>query len=175
MSRRRNIPLSVLVAGVSLVATQPASANAGPEPKLVPFHGTFAGSSEVRAVPPRLFIAGTGEGRATHLGAADWTFDEIVTLGQVVAGCPTLGTTAIYTAGTLTAANGDTVTVVGSGTGCPTSPTTATILDVFTVTGGTGRFEGASGNLTSVTFVNQATRGFVVTFDGQLSAPGGHE
>ena len=174
MSRIRKFPLSMLAAGASLVAAQPALATPGSEPKLVPFHGTFVGSSEVQVAPPRLFIAGTGTGHATHLGAADWTFDEIVTLGQVVAGCPTLGTTDTYT-GTLTAANGDTITVVGSGTGCPTSPTTARILDVFAVTGGTGRFEGASGNLTSVTLVDQPTRGFVITFDGEVSTPGGHK
>jgi hypothetical protein len=174
MSKTRRFPLLLLVAGASLAGAQPALATAGPEPKLVPFHGSLAGTSEIQVAPPRLFIAGTGAGHATHLGATDWTFNEVVTLGQVVTGCPTLGTTASYT-GTLTAANGDTITVVGSGTGCPTSPTTATIVDVFTVTGGSGRFEGATGNFASVTFVDQPTKSFVLTFDGALSTVGGNE
>lgn len=173
MSRLRKLPLSIVAAGASLVAAQPAFA-VGSEPQLVPFHGTFAGISEVQVALPRLFVAGSSEGHATHLGAAVWTFDEIVTLGQVVAGCPTRGTTGTY-AGTLTAANGDTITVVGSGAGCPTSPTTARILGAVTVTGGTGRFDGASGTLTSVTLVDQPARTFVVTFDGEVSTPGEHK
>ena len=174
MSTTRNIPLSILAVGASLVAAQPAYATVASEPHLVPFHGTFAGVAQVQVAPPHLFATGSGEGNATHLGASNWAFDEVVTLGQVVDGCPTLGTTDTYT-GTLTAANGDTITVEGTGTGCPTSPTTARILDVFTVTGGTGRFEDASGSLTSVTLVDQPTRGFVITFDGELSTPGRHK
>ena len=171
MSRMRKVLLSLLAAEAIVVVFAAPAASGKPRthPKLVPFHGTFAGTSDVQVAPPRLFIAGTGQGHATHLGAAVWTFEEIVTLGQVVPGCPTLGTTDTYT-GTLTAANGDTITVEGRGSGCPTSPTTARILDVFTVTGGTGRFQGASGNLTSVTLVDQPTRGFVITFDGELSS-----
>ena len=171
MLKRHKFPISVLAAGASLVAGQPAFATPGSAPKLVPFHATFAGSAQTVVVPPRVFATGAAEGRATHLGATVWDFEEIVTLGQVVPGCPTLGSTDTYT-GRFIAANGDMITVEGAGTGCPTSPTTVIVMDVFTVTGGTGRFEGASGNLTSVTAVDRPTNTFVITFQGELSTPG---
>ena len=91
-----------------------------------------------------------------------------------VPNCPIPGTTEIYTA-TLTAANGDTITLEGIGTGCQTSPTTVAVEDAVSVTGGTGRFEGASGELTVLSAVDQLSRTVAITFEGTLSTPGSIE
>ena len=73
---------------------------------------------------------------------------------------------------TITAANGDTITLAGTGTSCPTSPTTADVTDTATVTGGTGRFAGASGTITVRATVDRAAPSASVTYVGTLSTPG---
>lgn len=40
------------------------------------------------------------------------------------------------------------------------------------MTGGTGRFEGASGELTVLSAVDQQSRTVAITFEGTLSSPG---
>ncbi len=165
------IPLSMLAAGAVLVVSAPAWAVAPPGPTLVPFHGSYSGNTVARFAPPQVFVTGTGEGHATHLGRFDLAFAETLRLGQVVAGCSTPGTTGTST-GSLTAANGDTVMFEGSGTGCPTSATTVRAMAFHTVTGGTGRFEGASGYFTLIVAVDRPTSTVVATFDGELSTPG---
>jgi len=127
----------------------------------------------VELTPTTRIITGTGgSGNATHLGRFELTDTITVSLvPAAVPDCPVLGTTETFT-GTLTAAKGDTITLEGPGTGCPTSPTTVASRDAVTVTGGTGRFEGASGGITLHAAVDRATHTEVITFDGTLSTPG---
>nr|MDQ3569330.1 hypothetical protein [Actinomycetota bacterium] len=133
---------------------------------------TYAGTYRAEVVPPNVIITGTAEGQASHLGRSTATFSIAVSLARTdVPNCPTPGTTEIYTA-TLTAANGDTITLEGTGYGCQTSPTTLAVVDTVTVTGGTGRFEGASGSLTVQTAVDQPSGTETFTVDGTLSTPG---
>lgn len=173
------LPRTMLAAGAtvaSLLIVPPSGAVASQGPKLVPFHGTYAGTYQAQVVPPNLIITATGGvGHATHLGRFELT--NVITGGLVrgpVPNCPVPGTTEVYTA-TLTAANGDTITLEGTGTGCPTSPTTVAVVDAVTITGGTGRFEGASGYLTVTSAVDQPTRTVVISFDGAMSSPGSSE
>ena len=47
----------------------------------------------------------------------------------------------------LVAANGETISATGSGQGTPTDdPNVASIVETYVITGGTGRFSGATGN-----------------------------
>ena len=90
-------------------------------------------------------LSGTIEGPLTssHLGLAATALDFTIT--------PLSPTTAIQTgSGTLTAANGDVLFVDFTGVITGTSPTTNESTSLFTITGGTGRFEDATGTFTAV-------------------------
>ncbi|HEX6507678.1 MAG TPA: hypothetical protein VF221_08615, partial [Chloroflexota bacterium] len=58
------------------------------------------------------------------------------------------------------------------GINCSTGPTSVTAVDSYVVTGGTGRFSGASGSGTNTASINLASTTAVVTFEGTLSSPG---
>ena len=81
-------------------------------------------------------VALVGTGHATHIGR----FTEIQTH------CVN-STTGEFTSGrfTVTGANGDAIFGTYSGHIVPTTPTTGAIYGVFVLTGGTGRFVGATG------------------------------
>jgi hypothetical protein len=83
----------------------------------------------------------TSSGDLAHLGAYTAQSTE-----QFIAGAPP--TFSFVGAVTLTAANGDKVFATVTGSGAFTSATTQTSTDTFTITGGTGRFDGATGTLT---------------------------
>ncbi len=91
-------------------------------------------------------------GRATALGRVTGRFDvvfDVAAFGEDQCG-------PIRKEGALTAANGDQLTIRATGTFCFTNTIAAY---VFTITGGTGRFEGAGGD--GVWYVPAPT-----TFDG---------
>jgi hypothetical protein len=76
---------------------------------------------------------------------------------------------------TLTAANGDTLVLTGDhDEACPTGPNAVHGTGDWTVTGGTGRFAGATGQGTfdGVADFNRGTFSFQLT--GTISAPGGN-
>ena len=103
-----------------------------------PFTGSGSGTGViglVGGVPAGSTIDGTEN--ASHLGLA--TFHTV----NVFTGPTTTNTTA-----TLVAANGDTVTESGTSTSVLVNPTTFAFTAVYTTTGGTGRFAGASGSQT---------------------------
>ena len=73
--------------------------------------------------------------------------------------------------GTLIAANGDTLSFSGGGTAC--APNGSAIgSGELTVTGGTGRFAGASGSLAESIDHNLVTDSEVVDLSGTISSPG---
>jgi hypothetical protein len=71
-------------------------------------------------------------------------------------------------AATFTAANGDTLTASITGQSTPTSPGVLSILEVYTITGGTGRFAGATGTFTLESTLNLATGVSSGTFSGAI-------
>ena len=102
----------------------------------LPFQGSLT-AREVDVVSfPTLLAEGSAEGTATHLGRYRAAFTATV---NVLDG----RSTGSFT---FTAANGDQLfsTFVGLGVGEPI----ATITETLTISGGTGRFTGASGTLT---------------------------
>ena len=95
-------------------------------------------------------VALAGTRHATHLGNSTWTAANIVIDASNL---PLVGVTY---EDTITAANGDTLTTTAAATidisTLGTSP--LAFLAVETITGGTGRFEGASGSFTVTGFVD---------------------
>ena len=75
---------------------------------------------------------------------------------------PLLGTA------TFTAANGDTLTATIAGLGTRTSPTTLSIVEVYTITGGTGRFADATGSFTLNSTLDQLTGASSGAFSGTV-------
>jgi hypothetical protein len=111
----------------------------------LPFQGSFTGQTSgtvncpPTCPPTTLTVRGTEEGTASHLGRFTAAVEEVVNIA-----------TAMST-GTIefTAANGDRLlaTTVGGEVGF-TPPNISHIEETATITGGTGRFTGASGTFT---------------------------
>jgi hypothetical protein len=70
----------------------------------------------------------------------------------------------------IVAANGDQLITQVAGQATPTGePGEVRIVEIHTITSGTGRFAGATGSFTLVRVLNQATGVSSGTFEGQLS------
>jgi hypothetical protein len=112
-----------------------------------PFKGTVSAVETVVVMPPTASITREGTGTATYLG----TFTEHIVL---TIDLPTMSSTG---SATFTAASSDTLTATIVGQATRTGPTTLSIVEVYTITGGTGRFAGAGGSFTLESSVDQAT------------------
>ena len=127
--------------------------------KQLPFHGSLEVSDTDRAAFPFLSVHLTGTGNATQLGNYAATFDFRVDLRT--RSSPAVGPF------TLTAANGD--SIVGDLVGrASIANGAATVVEAATITGGTGRFAGATGSLTTARRVIQATGISSGAFDGTI-------
>ena len=155
---------ALLLAGFAAVfvsAPTPASAR-----DQVPFRAAFGTEVQIEFVYPFFYISVTGQGNASHMGATTAVTDNQVV--NVIDGTAT----ATYT---LTGANGDTVILdmIFQTTFLPNNA--VTFEGTYTVTGGTGRFYGAtgSGDLAGSAFItgpNTAIGSFSVA--GTISSPG---
>jgi hypothetical protein len=106
----------------------------------------------------------TGTGYSTQLGNYSAHYSECL-----------LPATGTVTDGSfaLTAANGDMVFGTYGGQAFPTDdPTVLTFEDPGVITGGTGRFAGASGVVTQSGLANLATGKYEGTLSGSVSSPG---
>jgi hypothetical protein len=101
----------------------------------------------------------TGSGTATHLG--QWTV-----AGTVHYTPDDNGVLRSSGEATLTAANGDKLQVQIDGI---LDPVAAVDQGVFHFVGGTGRFEGASGDANFVVSINPVTGGFDLTVVGKIN------
>lgn len=169
----RWVALAVAVLCAVMVAVpQQAAATS-----LVPFRAVVAETFTAGPCPPipSLCVTSTGSGQAAHLGNVRESTVTVLDLASKPGpGCATDGH-AETRATTLFAANGDQITLVGTGYSCPTGPTTLTAVDSYVVTGGTGRFSGASGSGTITGTIDLANGTAVDTFSGVLSQAGGHD
>ena len=132
-----------LVATTALLASAAVSATAAE----TPFKGTVNAVETGTIVGPTRLLVRDGGGTATHLGK----YTEHITM-QI-----NLPTRHSMGAATFTAANGDTLTATVEGQATPGSPGMLSIVEVYTITGGTGRFAGATGTFTLESTANQAT------------------
>jgi len=140
-----------------------ASVNAKKNKAGVPFKATFNNVSQVLAPPPIVQIQISGEGIGSHIGKA--TLVANVTVNLTTRPPFSINGTAV-----ITAANGDQIffSVTGSrtaadATGAYTGTTTNTI------TGGTGRFENASGSFVGIIMANVNSLNSVITYEGYIS------
>jgi hypothetical protein len=109
-----------------------------------------------------MFVDATGVGNATHLGLFTYDLEATVSL-------PSLSATA---SAALIAANGDMIFGEGVGQGTPTAdPNLVSIVETYTITGGTGRFAGAIGNFTVERLINRATLASSGTISGTIVLP----
>jgi hypothetical protein len=133
----------------------------------VPFKGTLQGVADppVFEPPPSPFFSAHLEasGQATHLGRFTMDYSHRVNLETLE------GTGSAR----FIAANGDELMTSVEGRAEPAgTPTSYTVFERHTVTGGTGRFAGASGVFTltrAVDFADPFTSG---ALEGWISAPG---
>lgn len=127
----------------------------------VPFKGSFEGSQTLTpGTPPFGTVNGAATGTGTHLGQFTVVFPHTVNFATRTG----VGT---YT---FTAANGDTLTA--SFTGAATGSPQVSIVEHATVTGGTGRFAGATGTFTAQRQFDQSTGVTTGTFEGEISSVG---
>lgn len=111
---------------------------------------------------PRLHVDAAGSGHATHLGRFAISYQAIVLV--------TTGTGSV--SAHLVAANGDSLFAEGSGQATPTAtPYLTQIVEYYTITGGTGRFAGASGSFMVERQLNRATGATSGTITGDIVVP----
>ena len=134
--------------------------------KLKSFAGSLQGQETdvLQGNPPHsISVDGTVTGIATHLGRFTLRYQVSVKLPE--------GTSTGFSQ--LTAANGDTIfaTIIGLGQEVPGTPGLAKVIEINTITEGTGRFAGAKGNYTIDRLVDLGTGQTSGSFQGTISLP----
>src|SRR4051812_25588190 len=157
--KRHSFAVSLSLALLALLMLAgPAAAG-----EAVPFKGSLEGDVPHPPAPPFYSVLVEAAGNATHLG-------------QFTVSIPHLVNTSTRTAaGTyiFTAANGDTLTADFIGHAAPSgTPGVLAIVEVATITGGTGRFEGATGSFTTERLFDTINLTTVGSFSGTISSPG---
>jgi hypothetical protein len=147
---RRFFHLSILMGLVGIMALVAGSAFAGTKGTDRPFKGDGSGTTAVSGGPSTFTSVTVGTVNSTHLGKGAYAVNATQNWG-LSANCAGSPVQAVDTGSmTLTAANGATVTGTISGTTCELAPfnnTTYGTTLTMTVTGGTGRFDGATGSI----------------------------
>ena len=129
----------------------------------VPFNGTLAGDvthTPVDAQTNAVLVEATGT--ATQMGQfAMVSAHHLNTVARTAAG------TFVFTA-----ANGDKVFADFTGQGQPATPGVVAVVETATITGGTGRFAGASGSFVVQRIYDRAAGTTTGSFQGAITSPG---
>jgi hypothetical protein len=153
-----------VLAAVAVFGTAGAAMGQQMVPLLGVLHGSYT-STPVPPFPPQFIdvqLAVTGH--ATHLG-------------RFTAVCPhrvnvsTVPSTGVGT-WTFTAANGDTLQADVTGQGTQVAPGLLHVVEMGTITGGTGRFADASGEFVMQRLLDQVNLTTIGFFNGRISRPG---
>jgi hypothetical protein len=151
------ILVSMLLAAVLLSTAFTAQASAG-----VPFKGTLEAIETQTINFPYMIVNGQGSGNATHLGRYAYSFQGTVFIPEL-SGEMTV---------TFTAANGDKIYAQGTGFATPSGTPGYNLIKMnLTITGGTGRFEGATGSYYLERLINTATKESTGWFEGTIFLP----
>jgi hypothetical protein len=136
-----------------------ALAGPGAADKAVPFKGTLQQVESQDVQFPILFGEASASGNATHLGRYTMTSEfEINLLTLAGSGFADF-----------IAANGDSLFTAVTGQASPTeNPDALVIVETFTITGGTGRFAGATGSFTLERLLDTVTNISSGSFDGTV-------
>jgi hypothetical protein len=153
------LPMAILLAAALAV---PAAAQ-----HQVPFKGSIQGheieTPQGGPPPTTLMVDGSVTGIATLVGQFSYTYQLTVTLANGTA----------TGSGILIAANGDSLTTTIAGSSEMTAtPGVVSIMEIDTITGGTGRFAGAQGSFTIERLANLVTGFTSGSFHGTISSPG---
>jgi hypothetical protein len=154
MKIRRPLVFAVVAAAAVSLASIAVSAVAAE----TPFKGTVNAVETSQVVFPIASVTRDGGGTATYLGK----YTEHITMQINIPTRHGIG------AATFTAANGDTLTASVDGQATPTSPGVLSIVEVYSITGGTGRFASATGTFTLESTLTQATGVSSGTFSGAI-------
>jgi hypothetical protein len=154
---RRSLSLLAVLALAVTVAAPVAAADE------VTFKGRLAGTVAVTPLaPPLASVLIEATGHATHLGTFTLEVPHLVNqatrIGQ-----------GSYV---FTASNGDMLTADFTGLATLVEPGVLTTHETAVITGGTGRFAGASGSFIADRTFYLATGETVGSFDGSVSTPG---
>jgi hypothetical protein len=129
------VGLVVLAASATLAQDNPDD----PSPGTLELRGRLIGNFSTTAPPPLLTLADSVSGDAEGLGKVTGTFTVTIDFNHPIAD----GFVLVSKVGSLIAADGDQINLAMVGT---FNVTTFDVHYVFLVTGGTGRFAGATGN-----------------------------
>lgn len=150
---------------VALVMALAVATSVGPAAAadLVPFKGSLEATATVTPLePPVASVVIDGSGIATQLGRYTLHFPHLVNQATRVG-------TGTYT---FTAANGDTLTADVTGQATLVAPGVLSVAETATITGGTGRFAGATGSFVVERTFFVATGLTTGSFAGTISSPG---
>lgn len=129
----------------------------------VPFRGEMSGTATVTPIqPPIVSVLLETSGQASQLGRFTLVAPHTVNQATRIA-------TGTYT---FTAADGSTLTATLAGTATLVAPGQLAIAETGTITGGTGRFEGATGSFSTDRTFFPGTGETHGTFEGWISTPG---
>ena len=160
MQRHRSTVGFVLALLTLLSLVGPAAAG-----EQVPFSGTLEGSfTATQDAPPAINRQLDATGQASLLGAFTYSFPHSVDRSVFPA-------TGVGVA-TFTAANGDQVFATISGHATPIGNGILAGVEIGTITGGTGRFAGASGSFVIERLIDTVGLTTVGSFEGTITAPG---
>ncbi len=163
--RWSKLGMFVTVALLIALITSGISANlAFASSNMVPFTASISGTV-VLTSPTTAVLSGSGNG--TYMGPITYA-------GNVSNITPTPTGLTNDLVETLTAANGDTITFFCKEVAVQTSPGVFHGTDQWVVTGGTGRFAGATGSGTADTHVDLNKGTFTKNVTGTISAPNGN-
>jgi hypothetical protein len=159
MSRAIRTQLSVVaVAALVLALAGPAAAT-----DTVVFRGRLSGTVTVTPLdPPVVSVLIEASGTATQLGSFSLAIPHVV--NQAIR----VGEGSYI----FTAANGDTLTAEFTGQATLIAPGVLTTHETAVITGGTGRFDGATGSFIADRTFFVATGETVGSFAGTISTPG---
>ena len=150
------LPVAALVANREGPSASSASAALA-----VPFKGRFEGTQTVTPLaPPRASVEVFATGTGTQLGRFSIELPHIVNFS----------TSSASGIATIVAANGDVLT--GDFDGQAQVGPIVSIVELVTITGGTGRFEGATGTFVIRRTFHPAIGMTFGSFEGTISAPG---
>jgi hypothetical protein len=133
----------------------------------VPFKGSLEGVVTITPLtPPFVSVLVEATGNATHLGKFTLEIPHVVDRANGTA-------TGSYE---FTAANGDTLSADFTGQATPTAtPGVLYIEETATITGGTGRFRGATGSFTVERWFDTVAGTTIGSFEGIISSGKGKE
>jgi len=148
----------VIAAAVVLCLAGPVAAS-----EQVPFRGSLTGSATVTPLdPPLASVLLEAAGSASQLGRFTLEAPHIVNQATQTA----VGTYLF------TAADGSTLTATLSGSASMVSPGVLALAETGTITGGTGRFDGATGSFSMQRTFDLASGATDGSFRGWISTPG---